>query len=368
MSKKIHNITCILCFSVFIIALGLTCFLKEPTEILASERRKAAQFPEFSVEAVIDKSFFDGLEDYLADQFPLRDSFRSVKAAIQLKLLGHKDNNGIYTVDGHISELDYKLSESSVENAAQKLNAIYNQYLANANTKCYYSVIPDKNYYLAEKNGYPALDYDKMLDIYTSGVKNMEYIDIFGTLDIDDYYKTDSHWKQENIETVVEKLSNSMGFDAKPADYYTAEKLTGFEGVYAPRLALNGAADEIICLESEATQAATVYNLETNKTTVGVYDKSKLNGNDKYDVYLSGASALLTVENPLAEQKRELVIFRDSFGSSLAPLMLEGYSKITLVDLRYISSQILGEYVDFENCDVLFIFNTQIINQSSLLK
>lgn len=368
MSKKIRSIACILCFALFVSALGLACFLKEPTDILVSERRKAAQFPEFSVEAVMDKSFFDGLESYLADQFPLRDAFRSVKAAIQLKLLGHKDNNGIYTADGHISELDFTLSQSSVEKAAEKLNSIYDIYLKNADAKCYYSVIPDKNYFLAAKNGYPSLDYTEMLDIFTLGVKNMEYIDIFGCLSIDDYYKTDSHWKQESIGKVVDRLSNQMGFSAKPSDYYTAEKAADFEGVYAPRLALGSTADEIICLKSPATQSASVYNLETDKTTVGVYDESKLSGNDKYDVYLSGAAALLTIKNPLAAQERELVIFRDSFGSSLAPLMLEGYSKITLVDLRYISSQILGDYVDFTNCDVLFIYNTQIINQSALLK
>ena len=366
---KAKKIISILCFVLFIFSLGITCFVKEPVQVLVSERRKAAQFPEFSAEALLDKSFFNGLEEYLADQFPLRDNFRSIKAAIQLKLLGQSDNNGIYTADGHISELDYTLSESSVENAVKKLNAIYDKYIAGKGARCYYSVVPDKNYYLAEKNGYPALDYERMLEIYTAGVKNMEYIDIFDCLTLDDYYKTDSHWKQENIAPVIQKLSQKMGFEAKPADYYTAEKLADFEGVYAPRLALSsGFADEITVLNSPATDTATVHNLETGKTTVGVYDKSKLEGNDKYDVYLQGAAALLTVENPLANEKRELVIFRDSFGSSLTPLMLEGYSKITVVDLRYISSAFLSEYVDFSGCDVLFIYNTQILNQSSLLK
>ncbi len=366
---KIKKTISILCFVLFIFSLGIACFVKEPVQVLVSERRKAAQFPEFSVEALMDKSFFSGLEDYLADQFPLRDAFRSVKAAIQLKVLNQSDNNGIYTAEGHISELDYTLSEGSVENAAKKLNTIYNKYISGKGANCYFSVVPDKNYYLAEKNGYPALDYGRMLEIYISGVENMEYIDIFDCLTLDDYYKTDSHWKQESIGKVIEKLGDKMGFDAKPAGYYTSEKLADFEGVYAPRLAIsNGFADEIITLNSPATDAAKVYNLETGKTAVGVYDKSKLEGNDKYDVYLQGAAALLTVENPLASEKRELVIFRDSFGSSLAPLMLESYSKITLVDLRYVSSQILGEFVDFSGCDVLFIYNTQILNQSSLLK
>lgn len=366
---KIKKIISILCFALFIFMLGIACFVKEPVQVLVSERRKAAQFPEFSVQAVMDKSFFSGFEEFLADQFLLRDTFRSIKAAIQLKILNQSDNNGIYTAEGHISELDYTLSETSVENVAKKLNDIYDKYIAGKGAKCYYSVVPDKNYYLAEKNGYPALDYEKMLDIYTSGVKNMQYIDIFDCLTLDDYYKTDSHWKQESIAPVVEKLASAMNFDAKPADYYTAEKVADFEGVYAPRLALkSGFADEIVTLNSPATDASRVFNLETGKTSVGVYDKSKLDGNDRYDVYLQGAAAMLTVENPLATEKRELVIFRDSFGSSLAPLMLEDYSKITIVDLRYVSSAILGEYVDFTDCDVLFIYNTQILNQSSLLK
>ncbi len=366
---KIKKTISILCFVAFIFTLGIAVFVKEPVQVLVSERRKAAQFPEFSVEALMDKSFFSGLEDYLADQFPLRDTFRSIKATIQLKILNQSDNNGIYTAEGHISELDYTLSETSVENVAKKLNDIYDKYIAGKGAKCYYSVVPDKNYYLAEKNGYPALDYEKMIEIYTSGVENMQYIDIFDCLTLDDYYKTDSHWKQENIAPVVEKLSSAMGFDAKPADYYTAEKVADFEGVYAPRLALkSGFADEITILKSPATENATVFNLETGKTSVGVYDKSKLGGNDKYDVYLQGAAAMLTVENPLATEKKELVIFRDSFSSSLVPLMLEGYSKITIVDLRYVASAILGEYVDFTDCDVLFIYNTQILNQSSLLK
>ncbi len=366
---KIKKIISVICFVAFIFTLGIACFVKEPVQVLISERRKAAQFPEFSVEALLDKSFFSGLEDYLADQFPLRDAFRSIKASIQLKLLNQSDNNGIYTAEGHISELDYTLNETSVENVAKKLNEIYDKYISGKGAKCYYSVVPDKNYYLAEKNGYPAIDYDKMIEIYTAGVKNMEYIDIFDCLTVDDYYKTDSHWKQENIAPVVRKLASVIGFDAKPADYYTAEKVADFEGVYAPRLALkSGFSDEITILNSPATDAAKVFNLETGKTTVGVYDKSKLEGNDRYDVYLQGAAAMLTVENPLAAEKKELVIFRDSFGSSLAPLLLEGYSKITIVDLRYVSSAILGQYVDFTDCDVLFIYNTQILNQSSLLK
>lgn len=368
MGKKIRSIACIVIFSVFIFALGAACFLREPVEILVSERRKAAQMPGISADSVMDKSYFDDFEKFLTDQFPLRDGFRTVNAAIRMKLLRQTDNSKVYLADGHISEFQSTLSEKSVKNAAYKLNSIYEKYIKDTNAKVYYSVVPDKNFYLAEKNGFPSLDYNKMLEIYHSEIKNMEYIDIFDCLTADDYYTTDSHWKQENLSAVVDRLSKKMGFEARPFSDYKAQKIADFEGVYAPRLALGKMSDEIITLTSPVTDGARVFNLETNKTTQGVYDMSKLSGYDKYEVYLSGAAAFLTVENPLAEEKRELVVFRDSFGSSLVPLMLEGYSKITVIDIRYIAPQILGEYVDFTNCDVLFIYNTLILNQSNILK
>ena len=366
--RKFRNIFSIAFFVIFVFAISASFIFKEPISVLASERRKAAQFPEFSAEKVIDKSFFDGVEDYLTDQFPLRDKFRAIKAAVQLKIFNQKDNNGTYFVDGHISEIDETLSETSVENAAKKINAIYEKYLRNKNNRVFYSVIPDKNYFLAEKNGYPSYDYHKMTEILNNNIENMEYIDIFDCLTIDDYYKTDSHWKQENLSAVVEKLGEKMGFDAIEMSEYTPENLGDFSGVYSSRLALGFDPDKLICMRNEATDSAVVYNVETQKEHIGVYDTEKMMKNDKYDVFFSGAVPVISAVNPLNPDGKDLVIFRDSFGSSLSPLLLGSYGKITLVDTRYISSQILGEYVDFENCDVLFIYNTQLINQSSMLK
>lgn len=366
--KKLRNILCIAFFVIFIFAISVSFIINEPISVLVSERRKAAQFPDFSAQKIIDKSFFDGVEDFLTDQFPLRDKFRAIKATVQLKIFNQKDNNGTYYVDGHISEMEKTLSESSVENTAKKINAIYDKYLRDKNNRVFYSVIPDKNYFLAEKNGYPSYDYGKMTDILINNLSEIEYIDIFDCLTIDDYYKTDSHWKQEKIFSVVERLGKKMGFDAVDKSAYTSENLGDFSGVYASRLAFKLDPDKIICMRNEATDSAVVYNFETQKEHIGVYDLNKFKGNDRYDIFFSGAVPIITAENPLNPDGKELVIFRDSFGSSLAPLLLGSYGKITLVDTRYISSQIIGEFVDFENCDVLFIYNTQLINQSSMLK
>ena len=85
-------------------------------------------------------------------------------------------------------------------------------------------------------------------------------------------------------------------------------------------------------------------------------------------MFLSGSLSLITIENPNATTDKELVIFRDSFGSSIAPLLVEGYAKVTLVDIRYVASDLVGRFVDFENQDVLFLYSTLVLNNSVTLK
>ena len=62
------------------------------------------------------------------------------------------------------------------------------------------------------------------------------------------------------------------------------------------------------------------------------------------------------------------MVFRDSYASSLIPLLVSGYKKITVVDTRYISPKILNEYINFSNQDILFIYSILVINNSTSLK
>ncbi|MBO5414261.1 MAG: hypothetical protein J6A17_01405, partial [Bacilli bacterium] len=65
---------------------------------------------------------------------------------------------------------------------------------------------------------------------------------------------------------------------------------------------------------------------------------------------------------------KELVVFRDSFGSSLTPLLINYYKKITLIDNRYIHSKYYLNKVDFKNQDILFMYSTLLVNNSGSLK
>ena len=88
-------------------------------------------------------------------------------------------------------------------------------------------------------------------------------------------------------------------------------------------------------------------------------------GRDPYEMYLSGSLSVITIENPNASTDKELVIFRDSFGSSIAPFFVEGYRKITILDARYLSEMMIGNFVEFTNQDVLFLYSTGVLNNET---
>ena len=148
---------------------------------------------------------------------------------------------------------------------------------------------------------------------------------------------------------------------------YEEKIVTEFKGVYSGQLPINEEKDEIKILTNNVLENCIVYNYEKNETTT-IYNVDKKNSLDKYDIYLSGAVSLISIENTENKTGRELVVFRDSYASSFVPLLVEGYDKITLVDTRYISPKILNQYIEFNNQDILFLYSTSIINNSYTLK
>lgn len=296
------------------------------------------------------------------DNFYQRETFRKLKTSVELDVFKKQDVNKIYKYNDFLVEQIYPLDEKSATNLTNKINYIKDSYL-NETNKIYYSIIPYKNYYT--DNSHLKLDYDKMQQIMENNLNGLQYIDIFQDLSLDSYYYTDSHWKQEKLQNVAKTIAENMNFSI--TQNYNEQKVATFKGVYAGQLPINTKEDEIKILVNNVIADANAYNYET-KEQGGIYNFKKLTGYDKYDIYLSGATPLIEISNANNKTNKTLVIFRDSYASSLAPLLTEGYSKITLVDTRYISPKILNEYVNFENADILFLYSTLIINNSMALK
>ena len=349
MNQKVTTII----FLIIVIGFFVAGFLLEDEVLSKYERRKLAQSPK------LDNDFISNLDEYVVDQFPLRNEFINLNSNINRNFWQIKDYNNVYVIGDTIYDVNYPLNEKECINFAEKVNYIIKKDLKNSNV--YYSIIPDKEYFL-DYEEYLKIDYELLKD----NVKiNAKHIDITDKLSVEDYYRTDIHWKQENLQGVVKKLVNQMKNTYINVEYNYG-KYEPFYGASYSKAGNTVKPDELIYLKNKYTENAKVTHLEYGEKDV--YDLEKVDAMDSYDIFLSGASSFIEITNPLTTNGKEIIIFRDSFTSSLAPLLIPYYSKITLIDLRYINYEYVSDMVDFEKKDVLFIYSTQIINNSNLLK
>lgn len=358
-----NKIVCII-MAAFIGVFSLLSYFAPKDEYSLWERRNLAKFPTLSVETIMNGSFMGKFEGYATDVFSLRNSFRRVRAMFDKYVFLKNDTNDLYIKGEYISKVEYPLRKDSIENAVSRFEFICEKYFTE-NNQVYFSVIPDKNYFLAGSE-HLSMDYNDFTEQMKDSFAAAEYIDIFDLLSVEDYYKTDTHWRQECLVDVAERLCSGM--DADFTNNFTEHNLNrDFYGVYYGQAAMPVKPDEIKYLTSDVIDNCTVYDYEHNKES-NIYDMEKAAGNDPYEMFLSGPIALMEINNPNAKNDKELVVFRDSFGSAIAPLMTEGYSKITLVDIRYISSNYIGQLVDFGDADVLFLYSTLVLNNSETFK
>ena len=363
------NILLTALFVAAVIGFGVWTFARSADEISKTERRKLARFPAFSLSSILNGKYFQDLESFMLDQFPSRDDFLRMKAFNQFYIFRQKDNHNIFIKNGTAVAISYPFSAGADELAARKITMLTDTYFQGMNV--YVSIIPDKAYFLAGQNGYPAIDYVKLQKNLRTGCEKAQYIDIFDVLTEEDYYHTDSHWRQECLFPVADRLLTSMGRN-KPESVYTTHELYPFYGVYCGQSALPLAPDRLAYLTSDLLEHAVVYRADVNAEgfeNAQVYVPEMMSENDPYDLFLGGACSVTILENTqFAGEEKELYLFSDSFGRSIAPPLLEGYSRVYLIDIRYIRSSLLPDLIDYKSgSDVLFLYSIQTLDTSSSL-
>ena len=139
MKEKIISIS----FLVFIIGFFIASFVLEDEVLSKFERRKLAQAPELKSDSISD------LDEYIIDQFPLRNEFINLNSNINRNIWQIKDYNDIYVIDGVIYDKIYPLDEKQCVNFSNKINYIIEKDLQNSNV--YYAIIPNKEYFLNDE-------------------------------------------------------------------------------------------------------------------------------------------------------------------------------------------------------------------------
>ena len=323
----------------------ISLFNKE--EISIYERRKLKAFPKIKD----NNNFFDDLDKYLSDHFIFRQDFREVKGFVNYNLFNISINNKV-TIKGdylfELTETNYK----SLDNIVAKVNDIVEKF----NISDYeFIAIPLKNHYAGLDN------VSEEIDEYL-GVRMDNYHSLKDLLSLSDYYHTDIHLKQERLGSVVSKILELCDVEEKEIDY-DLNTYDRFYGSLYAKMAISMKPDTITYLTNDLLDSIKVYSVE-DKDLLDVYNVSELESLDPYSIYLNGPKAYLKIVNKNVED-RKLIIFRDSYTSSIAPLLVPYFSEIELIDLRYYGSDLLN--ID-GNTKVLFIYGSEVLNNSFSIK
>lgn len=336
----------IIIFVSFISLFGfISLFNKE--EISIYERRKLKKFPK----VVDNNNFFDDLDKYLSDHFIFRQDFREVKGFVNYNLFNISINNKVIIKDDYLFELT-ETNYKSLDNIVAKVDEIITRFDINDYE---FIAIPLKNHYVGLDN------VSEEIDEYL-GVRIDNYHSLKNLLSLSDYYRSDIHLKQERLGSVVSKILELCDVEEKDIEY-SFNTYDRFYGSLYAKMAISMKPDTITYLTNDLLNSIKVYSVE-DKDLLDVYNVSELESLDPYSVYLNGPKAYLKIVNKNVED-RKLIIFRDSYTSSIVPLLVPYFSEIELIDLRYYSSDLLN--IDGDS-KVLFIFGSEVLNNSFSIK
>ncbi len=273
----------------------------------------------------------------------------------------------VYVYQGYAVTTEAGYDQKSLDYAALKFQQLYDSYLTGNDGHIYLSVVPDKGSFTAPPEGYTPASAQETADTLLAQLDFVQYVDIAPGLTLEDYYRTDPHWRQECLVATAQTLAQAMDVPLA-GDFQENAIDVPFYGAYAEKAGEPLAADTLRYLTGEVLDACTVYDYETDAQEP-LYDLTAVDTDTPYDLYLQGSRSLLRIDSPLAATDRTLVVFRDSFGSSLIPLLAESYRTIYAVDIRYLSSQMVGRFLSFDGSeDVLFLYSTLVLQNSRTMK
>ena len=273
----------------------------------------------------------------------------------------------VFVCDGYAAATETPLDENSLQYAGKKFRQLYESDLTANEGRIYLSVIPDKGSFMMPPDGYVPASADETANALLEQLDFVQYADIAPLLTLEDYYRTDPHWRQERLAGVAQALLEAMGRELTQ-DFQEHTMDVSFYGVYARQTDIPLTADTLRYLTDPALEACTVYDYETQRQEA-LYDLSAVDTDTPYDLYLRGSKSLLRVDSPLSATDKTLVVFRDSFASSLIPLLAQQYRTIYAVDIRYLASQLVSRYVTLDGSeDVLFLYSVMVLNNSKTIK
>ena len=349
MTKLTQRLTAAI-FCLFIGGFGILHLLLPDRTFSPVENRNLSQAPAFSWESLVDGTFTSDLEEYLADQFPLRDGWMGLKTRYEY-LLGHREFNNVYlcgdTLISHITD---------TSRAQQNLDYL-RRLVEKTDLPVYLGLIPTAEEVWRDKLPQGAPAFDQLAYLEEAKDTGALWVDIAGALQAhageDIFYRTDHHWTSLGAYYGYAALTEAMGLEALPL----GEKVTvseDFNGTLYSTSGVHWLTPDTMETYVEDEGVTVTVNDGASLSTHGLYVEENLIGKDKYTYFMGGNNPLYIIENPNAATDETLLVVRDSYADSLAPFLSQQYGTIYMIDLRYYRTPV-ADYAASIGADAILV-------------
>ena len=338
MKSSKYSVFIVVLFCLFIFGFGIFFFVTPDKDFSENENRFLAGFEAPTWKTLVSGEFMEDFEDYVVDQFPLRDKWINLKAWGE-RVLGKKENNSVYfgtdkqTLFAHFNVL----SDEELEKRVGYVNALGGK----LNVPLYFSIIPDKSFVWADRlpDNAPNVDDGSMIaDTMELVSGDVNYIDLRDALNIaanDPFYRTDHHWTTFGAYRGYIALQNGMGGSLTVPQSEPVQVSDSFFGTTWSSCGAGWITpDTIHTWIDEDSVEVTRYPV-AEPVPGELYDESFLEKKDKYSMFLGGNQPLCILRNENATTDKKLMVVRDSYSDSLAPFLAQDYAEVHLIDLRY---------------------------------
>lgn len=343
-----------------IIAFAFNLFSKDK-KYSESENRMLAQKPEFSMANLASGKYMKDMEDYVTDQFFIRDKWINLKVLEDLAL-GKRESNGVYIgKKDHLMEIPTAPNQKALDN---NLDAISNFSASHPDINTVMTLIPNAAYvynHLIPRNA-PVRDQEADIKYVQSAVgTSLNFVDLTKTMtshkDEEIYYKTDHHWTTLGAKYAFDALSTALGIDS-PTQEYTIYPVThSFQGTLTSKSGYDKGKDTIeLYIPQNVNTDCLVNFVDEGKRTASMYESAALENKDKYEVFFGGNHSRVDISTPM-EGKKNLLLFKDSYANCFIPFLVPYYRNIIVIDPRYYYDNIESLITDNEITDILFLYN-----------
>ena len=350
-----------LVFAVVIIVADLCLIFMHGKTFSDNENRMLQLFPEVTKQSVFSGRLMTQAENFVADQFFLRDKWIGAKLDMD-KLIGKKESNDVYL--GKEGLLIEKAVTPNYEEMDKNLEAI-NNFASAYNLNMVMSVVPNAVCIREDllPSGAPSRDQrDDLAYIKSKLGDSITFVDVSETLTAHKteyiYYKSDHHWTSLGAKYAFDELAPSLGI-TQPVPGYQIMKVTeDFSGTMASNSGAFNVKDDIDIYVPETAEdfEYVVEYGDIQQKSATIYNSDALSSKNKYEVFMGGNYSYVSIKTT-AQSEKNLLLFKDSYANTFIQFLLPYYRNIVIIDPRYYSDDCRKLLDEREITDVLFLYN-----------